>query len=206
MRTALTLLTSCALIGAPVAALANGLGENGSWQFQTTADKVNAAFLEDLRQKQASGFYAPPNITNNIARQFNCSLSASASGNLGTSSIATAGPSTTGVTSYAAANESQARVQAGDLPTGNMRVPFEAGRPGGPDGPMVPGESWGPGGTGITNQQSNTGQIQASAEGATSSVVGDTHNYQALNSAQTNSGTQDASVAGSTACTFAAVG
>lgn len=204
MRTALALLISCALIGAPGAVLANGLGENGSWQFQTSTDKVNSAYLEDLRQKRASGFYAPPNITNNIDKQFNCSLSASASGNLGTSSIVTAGPSTTGVSSFAAANESQARVQADGLPADNMPGPFGARRPGRSDGPQVPGESWGLGGAGIANQQSNTGQIQSSAEGETSSVVGDTQNYQALNSAQTNSGTQEASVAGSTACTFAA--
>ena len=39
----------------PTAALANNVGENVGWQFQTTADKVNKAYLEDLRQKKQNG-------------------------------------------------------------------------------------------------------------------------------------------------------
>ncbi len=41
-------------------ALANNYGESLAWQFQTTADKVNLAIIQDMIQKKKHGFYAAP--------------------------------------------------------------------------------------------------------------------------------------------------
>ena len=55
------------------AAFANGVGENASWQFQTTAELANRAYLEDLRRKQQSGYYNAPIYYIENQNNFNCS-------------------------------------------------------------------------------------------------------------------------------------
>lgn len=167
-------------------AFANGIGENAAWQFPTTADMVNRAYLEDMRLKRSTGYYSTPNITNIIDKQYNCSVSANSTGNSGVSTIATSGPSTAGNSSGAVGNESQSSVGSA-LPSVNDPRPGASAL-----------------GAAVNGTQSNTGAVQSTASGDVSSVVGDTNNYQALNSTQTNSGSQAASVASSTACTFAA--
>src|SRR3954468_18739050 len=100
-----TVLLPLALIALPAAA--NGLGENGSWQFQTSQDKVNKGAVLDLIERKKGGFYDSfkttvnnNNITN-IDKQFNCSLGATTTGNAGsngmtatTSSPSVSNPST----------------------------------------------------------------------------------------------------------------
>jgi len=185
--------------------LANGIGENVAWQFNTSIDKVNRGYLEDMRQKKVNDYYAPPNITNIIDKQFNCSVSASASGNLGTSSIVTAGPATTGNGAVAKANEAVSQVQDG---SGSAIDTFGLIGNTGSDGVAWSASNLAnrlasSGSNGVVADLSNTGQVGATAQGDTSSVVGNTENYQALNSEQTNSGTQSASVNGANGCNFA---
>lgn len=186
---------------------ANGVGENVAWQFNTSIDKVNRGYLEDMRQKKANDYYAAPNITNIIDKQFNCSVSASASGNLGTSTVATSGPATTGNGAVAKANEAVSQVQDG---SGSTIDTFGLIGNTGSDGVAWSASNLAnrlasSGSNGIVADLSNTGQVGATAQGDTSSVVGNTENYQALNSAQTNSGTQTASVDGANGCNFASM-
>jgi hypothetical protein len=60
------------------------------------------------------------------------------------------------------------------------------------------------GGTDLGSQQTNTGTVASGVVGSTDSVSGGTA-WQALNSSQSNSGNQTASVQGSSACAFGAL-
>jgi len=92
-----------AWVAAP-AALANGPGENGNWQFPTSAEKVNQAAIQDMIQKRNMGYYTAPVYTTNIARQINCNQTASATGNQGSQGAAALSPSTSGATSNSTGN------------------------------------------------------------------------------------------------------
>lgn len=159
--------------GAP--AFANNVGENAAWQFQTSADKVNKAYLEDLRQKKQNGYYAAPVYNTYIDRQYNCSVSSVATGNEGTNSTIANAPSTTGNSASAIGNDNQSWLdQAGE------------------SGPAT-----------VTDNQTNSGAIAADVDGDVRSNVEDNASWQVLNSDQQNSGAQTASVSASNACTFA---
>ncbi len=157
--------------------LANNVGENAAWQFQTSADKVNAAAVQDMIQKKKSGYYAAPvtnyNYTTNIQRQYNCDVTANATGNQGTNSTVANSPSSAG-----AASQSTGNANASDVGS--------------------------TGSTEIGSSQGNSGVVAAAAAGNTNSYVNGAA-WQALNSNQTNSGNQSASVSGSTACAYGAL-
>lgn len=70
------MLVAAALPSASVHA--NGVGENYSWQFMTTGDRTNRAFIEDLRLRQRSGMFNSPIYNTVIDRQINCSIAAPA--------------------------------------------------------------------------------------------------------------------------------
>lgn len=161
-----------ALVCAPLAALANNVGENAAWQFQTSTDKVNQAAIQDMIRKQKSGYYSAPvyNTTNNIGRQYNCNVSATSTGNDGNNSTVANSPSTSGATSNASGNDSSASVGT-------------------------------QGGATVGTTQANSGAVGSAIVGGTSTQVQGAAN-QALNSNQSNSGAQTASVGGSSACAF----
>jgi hypothetical protein len=92
-----------ALAAAP-AALANGAGESAAWQFQTSADKVNQAAVQDMIQKRNMGYYNAPVYTTNIDRQINCNQSANATANDSNQGAAALSPSTSGATSDSTGN------------------------------------------------------------------------------------------------------
>lgn len=155
-------------------ALANGFQESSPWQFQSSADKVNQAVVQDMIRKKKSGFYAAPVYVTNIDRQYNCNVSASALGNSGTNTTLSHSPSQTGSASNANGNASDTTVNG----NGNL-----------PSAPNVNGN------------QSNSGHVGSSVNGDTDLQVGG-NSSQALNSTQTNSGSQSASIGGSNACAF----
>ncbi len=66
-------------------AFARGANENAPWQNEATAEKANRADLEDLRLKRTSAFYSAPTYTATIGAQYNCSVNASASGDVDSS-------------------------------------------------------------------------------------------------------------------------
>lgn len=152
-------------------ACANNYGENTAWQFRTSADKANAAAILDMIAKRRGGFYAAPVYNTTIARQVNCSVAASATGNNGGLSAVANAPTVSGASAAALGNQS---------------------------GTSVAGQS---GGT-SSSQQSNSGPVSSGVTGATdTSVQGNA--WQALNSTQSNGGSQQASVQNSSACSIA---
>jgi len=169
-------IISGALVAAlliPASAVANNVGENVGWQFQTTADKVNRAYLEDMRQKRQNGYYAPPQYNTTIERQYNCSVTADATGNANSSTAMANSPSTAGHSSTSTGNANSNSTSSG----------------------------YGLGDSSNTSDQSNTGSVNADTSGRIStSVRGD--NQQAINTDQNNSGDQYATVNGSTACQY----
>lgn len=174
MKCAISLPISLAIcLGLCSPALANNVGENYSWRFQTTADKVNQAAIQDLIRKKKGGYYSAPVYTTNIDRQYNCNVTASAQGNQGTNATTANSPSTDGAKSDATGNANSSDVTGGFGAEG-----------------------------GASNTQDNTGPVGSSIWGSTSTNVNGWAS-QALNSDQTNSGDQSANVSGSSGCRFA---
>lgn len=154
-------------------ALANNVGENIAWQFLTPAERSALMYLEEVRQRGINGFYSAPIYNTYINDQYNCSVSSTATGNDAASNAVANSPSTSGHSSDAKGNLSD--------------TTYDNGGPG----------------DGSTNSsaQGNSGEIEADASGSMSaSVRGD--NFQALNTDQNNSGSQSATVNGSTACQY----
>lgn len=135
------LALALALIAAPQAASANNYGESLGWQFKTSADRANQAVILDLIEKRRGGYYAAPAYTTNIARQYNCTIAATATGNSGAQTALANSPSVTGATSTATGNDSTATV-AGDRSD-----------------------------TGVDGEQANSGTVSSGITGATSATV-----------------------------------
>lgn len=168
----MTFLLSCLAASGP--SHANGLGENYSWQFATSADRANRAFIEDLRQRKKNGFFAPPIYNTVIERQFNCSINATATGNQGTNSTVAASPSTSGNISQATGNDSQNGFDLFGFPSN-----FDS-----------------------SSSQTNTGRVLASTNGGVETSVSRNSSEQVINSDQNSTAPQTASVDASTACAF----
>ena len=92
-----------ALMCGSVGAQANNVGENAAWQFQTTSDRVNRAYLEEMRQRHRAG---PPIYNTYIDRQFNCNVNASALGNQGTNTTLASSAANPTVAGSGSANDS----------------------------------------------------------------------------------------------------
>ena len=165
-----------AVLCLPGGAQANNINENAAWQFETSADKVNKAYLEDMRQKRRNGYYAAPVYNTYIDRQYNCSVSSSAVGNTASSTAIGNSPSTTGHSSVATGNDNTTTTNSG----------------------------FGSGSGSTSANQGNSGDVDAGASGNQSNSVRGSH-QQALNTDQVNSGNQDASVTGATACQYGAL-
>lgn len=177
MRAKILLLIMMFGYGQSAPLLANNVGENVAWQFQTAAERAALMYLEEVRQRALGGFYSAPTFNTYINDQYNCAVNSTATGNESASNSVANSPNTGG---------------HGTSATGNVNdTTYDAGGPG-------------DGSTG-TSTQGNSGAVSAGASGSTSSSVrGD--NFQALNTDQVNSGNQSATVNGSSACQFAAAG
>ena len=130
---------SSSLLSTP--ALANNVGENWAWQFDTSADKVNKAAVLDMLEKKKSGYYSPPTYITNIERQYNCNVSATATGNEGTNTNIANSPTTSGPSSSATGNDNTTDI-------GGWRGDAQA-----------------------SNDQNNGGDVKASVEGSVSASV-----------------------------------
>lgn len=161
----------------PLAAHANGVGENAAWQFQTIAELANQAYIEELRRKNASGAYQAPQYNYYIDTQnnFNCSNSASSSGNGGTNSATANTPTSNGANGSALGNQNSS--------TGSTQ---------GWTGDVV-----------LNSGQDNYGPVLTSVTGDSYADASNNLSHQALNTVQTNTGLQDASINGSNGCSFA---
>jgi len=136
----LVMVASAAVLASlSLPAMANNVGENYAWQFRTSTDKVNQAAILDMLEKKKSGYYAPPNYTTNIDRQYNCSVAATATGNEGTNTNLANSSAATGASSQATGNNNLSEI-----------------------------DGW-RGDSVADSQQSNTGSVGSSLEGSTSS-------------------------------------
>lgn len=177
MKKILEASVAVSLLFVPGMASANGVGENNSWQFQTTAELANRAYLEDLRRKQQSGYYNAPIYYIENQNNFNCSNAANASGNGGTNTATANTPSSTGPTSSAIGSQNSGAVSS-------MQTPYS---------------------TVLNSEQQNWGYVGSGVTGdSVASAMGNL-TRQALNTYQANGGVQDASINGSSACAFASV-
>lgn len=172
--TPILVMAALSLGAPPQSASANNYGESLAWQFKTSSDRASQAAILDLIEKRRSGYYAAPVYTTNIARQYNCSVAATATGNSGAQTALANSPSVTGATSSATGNDSTTDV------TGDRSA------------------------AGVDGEQANSGTVSSGVTGATNTSV---HGiaWQALNSTQTNSGNQAATVERSNACAFGAL-
>lgn len=172
------------------------------WQFESSADKANKAVVLDIIERKKGGYYDSFRTTNyitnttNIERQYNCGVTANATGSAADSAQGstvsspvtsnTSGNylSSTGNTSSTGAIENSVRGRAGaDM-----------------------------GSAGASTDQSNTGAVSAGVRGSPSDArsgrinAGGGRSSQALNVNQSNTGTQTASLSGATGCEFGSGG
>jgi hypothetical protein len=158
-------------------AYANSVGENAPWQFQTTSEMANQAYIEELRRKNASGAFQAPQYNYYIDTQnnFNCSNSANSSGNGGSNAANANTPSSSGATGSALGNQTSSSGSAQGL-TGDVV---------------------------LNSGQDNSGPVVTSVTGDSFADASNNLSRQVLNTMQTNTGLQDASVVGSNGCSFA---
>lgn len=168
-----TLVASIVLFSA--SATANGLFENRPWQFDTSADKANKAFVLDMIERKKGGFYDAFGPASNTFYNMDCYINASATANENTSTVdATTSSPTTGGTVTGTATANEALNGGGGGPLNNTQ------------------ENTGNQTTNQDNNDLSVGSVDAS--GGT--------NSQILNNSQTNTGDQTAEVNDSTACKF----
>lgn len=152
-------------------ALANNYGESLAWQFQTTADKVNLAIIQDMIQKKKHGFYAAPIYTTNIDRQFNCNVTSSAIGNNGTNSTIANSPTTHGNTATATGNDTTTDI-VGGTPSSVTGTQTNSGEVQsnvtGATSTDVRGRAW----QALNSTQTNSGNQTANVSGSTGCSFG----------------------------------
>jgi hypothetical protein len=199
-RPCLLALTLGGLLLMACGARANNLGENTDWQFGTSQDKVNKTAVLDQIEKKKAGYYDALrpvyNYTTYIERQYNCSLSSSTVGNVGTNTTTATNSSPTVTNSSGTTATSLANSATTSAP-GN-----------GANGASSSGAGYTLS-SNLANSQTNGGSLSAGVTGsnttATTGAVtaGSGSSDQVLNSTQSNAGNLSASVAGSTACSGA---
>lgn len=106
MRVMMCGVALAAMLVTAMPAAANNVGENGAWQFRSASDLANLAAVLDVIEKKRGGAYATPTNVTNIARQYNCGVSASAVGNSGAQTALANSPTVTGATASAQGNVS----------------------------------------------------------------------------------------------------
>jgi hypothetical protein len=189
---------------------ANGLFENRPWQFQTTTDKANKAFVLDIIERKQGGFYDGFNTfnTTNIGTQVFCNNNANATGNIAENGQAGPNTSSNGAPSISAdstANSDTTSSQSDGFGNGGTLSTETSSQDTSQTNVANTGEIQ-PGVT--TNQdtsQTNSGAIESGVDNSTiDNSFGDVTNgdtNQALNNDQNNSGNQTAGIDG-TACNF----
>lgn len=172
LHSAAAVLVAVALAGPPHAD-ANTYGESLAWQFMTPTERAARIAQLDMVEKHRGGVYAAPIYTTNIARQYACSMAATATGNSDAQSAFANSPTLSGASATASGNDTSNSISGGRSGT-------------------------------VSGEQTNAAPVQAGVNGATTAVVNGTAR-QVLNSTQSNTGSQAASIKGSTACAFGAL-
>lgn len=188
-RAAISCSLACAVIAVlATPASANEISGNYAWQFRGVGERtLSLQQLDLLMRRNAGGYNNFYNSTNNTyvaGDQVNCSVSATAAGNTGTSSASGSSSSPTiGNTPSILAQATGSSLASQGWPSTGAVAPLNStqGNTSSPQSAAVSGTN---STLGVTNMQSSGGVLT-----------------QALNSRQTNTNSpQTASVAGSTAC------
>lgn len=152
-------------------ASAQEVGENRAWQFETPQDIAARTAVADLIARQRAGIYAAPVYNTTIARQYNCSVAASALGNSGAQSAVANSPTVTGATSAATGNAGSAQL----VGEGETDVTLDQ-RNNGPVGSTALGSTGvtanGPAWQALNSSQSNSGEQRANVQGSTACGFG----------------------------------
>jgi hypothetical protein len=127
------------ILAAPAAA--NNLGENLAWQFRTSADIANQAAVQALIAQRRAGGFAAPNYVTNIARQYSCAITATATGNSGAQSALANSPTVSGASASASGNSNNTTASSGRS------------------------------GSGVDSDQANSGAVSSSITGSTTSTI-----------------------------------
>lgn len=185
---ALSLLACAAVAMLAAPASANEITGNYAWQFRGVGERTLSLQQLDLMMRRNAGgynnFYNSNSNTYVAGDQVNCSVSATAAGNTGTSSASGSSSSpTVGNTPSILAQATGSSLASQGWPSGGAVAPLNStqGNTSSPQSAAVSGTT---SSLGVTNMQSSGGVLT-----------------QALNSRQSNTNSpQTASVAGSTAC------
>lgn len=158
------------LIGTP--ACAQEVSENRAWQFETPQDIAARAAVAELIAKQRAGIYAAPVYNTTIARQYNCSVGASAVGNSDAQSAVANSPTVTGAAAAATGNAGSNQV-AGDRTPADVALDQRNNGPVastaiGSTGATANGPAW----QALNSSQANSGDQRASVQGSTACGFG----------------------------------
>lgn len=160
-------LFSALVLASP--ALANNYGESAAWQFRTSADRANQAAILDIMEKRRAGGYASPAYTTTIERQYNCEVTATATGNVDSQTALAHSPTTTGATSGAQGNSSSSSVEgAGSASSGQTSSGLVSASVSGGTTVSVDGAAW----QALNSTQTNSGAQSASVTGSTGCAFG----------------------------------
>ena len=153
-------------------AIAQEISENRSWQFETPQELAARAAVADLVARQRAGLYAAPVYNTTIARQYNCSVVATATGNSGAQSALANSPTVTGTSSAATGNVGTN--QAGDDGLGTEISNDQrnngpiASTAAGQTGASVSGAPW----QALNSSQANSGDQRATVQGSSACGFG----------------------------------
>ncbi len=154
------------------AALANGAGESAAWQFQSRADKVSQAVVQDMIQKRRTGYYTAPVYTTNIDKQINCNQSSNATGNQSSLGATALSPSSSGAKSDATGNANSNTAPNGAEGSSSSSDQANSGSV----GSSVRGDTTtrvsGSADQALNNHQDNSGNQSASLAGSTGCTFG----------------------------------
>lgn len=153
-------------------ALAQEVSENRGWQFETPQEVAARAAVTDLLARARAGVYGAPVYNTTIARQYNCSVTASAVGNSDTQSATANSPTVTGASSSATGNAGTAEI-AGDRTPADIALDQRNGGAVGSSaaratGASADGAAW----QALNSSQSNGGDQRASVRGSTACGFG----------------------------------
>lgn len=164
-RSAFALLSALVLA---TPALANNYGESAAWQFRTSTDRANQAAILDIIEKRRAGSYASPTYTTTIERQYNCGVTATATGNADSQTALAHSPTTTGSSTNAQGNASDSTVSGGSASSGQSNSGLVSASVSGGTYASVDGMAW----QALNSTQTNSGAQSASVTGSAGCAFG----------------------------------
>ena len=108
--------TLLAALSAAAPALAQSASESQNWQFETPQEIAARAAIAEMIARQRAGIYAAPVYNTTIARQYNCSVAATATGNQSAQSAIANSPTVAGAAASSTGNADATQVSGDGRP------------------------------------------------------------------------------------------